>query len=126
MKGDPSKPLHQCNFYGSFEAGNKLKEMLRLGGSKPWKEQMALMTGEPRMNTDALREYFKPLEDWLKQENARNGVTVGWNHDDNNILCHDSPSNDNVPKPVIDGKSIFLFSFLTTHYQTFIQDLGIY
>ena len=36
------------------------------------------MTGEPKMDTAAFREYFKPLEDWLKKENQRNGVHVGW------------------------------------------------
>ena len=38
VKGDPSKPLHQCNFYGSVDAGDKLREMLKLGASRPWKE----------------------------------------------------------------------------------------
>ena len=52
--------------------------MLSLGASKPWKEVMAVMTGEPRMDTAAFREYFMPLENWLKEENARNGVHVGW------------------------------------------------
>ena len=32
--GNPKKPLHLCNFYGSVEAGNKLKEMLELGNHK--------------------------------------------------------------------------------------------
>ena len=64
-----------------------MKKMEVLGASKPWKEAMTVMTGEPRMNTDALREYFSPLENWLKEENKKNGVTVGWDHDDNQILC---------------------------------------
>ena len=37
---DPFKPLHHCNFYGSKEAGDKLKAMLELGSSRPWKEGM--------------------------------------------------------------------------------------
>ena len=103
MKGDPNKPLHQCNFYGSYEAGNKLKEMLKLGSSKPWKEAMAVMTGEPRMNTDALREYFTPLEAWLKKENQKNGVKVGWNHDDNDILCGEAIKKPQVKKTDFKG-----------------------
>ena len=59
---DPEKPLHRCNFFGSKEAGDKLKSMLELGSSRPWKEAMEVMTGEPKMNTDAFREYFKPLD----------------------------------------------------------------
>ena len=38
VKGDPSKPLHQCNLYGSKRAGEKLGEMLKMGKSRPWKE----------------------------------------------------------------------------------------
>jgi len=93
VKGDPTKPLHQCNFFGSKEAGDKLREMEVLGASKPWKEAMTVMTGEPRMNTDALREYFSPLENWLKEENIKNGVKVGWDHDDDEILCKDNEAN---------------------------------
>ena len=76
VKGDPAKPLHQCNFYGSYEAGDKLREMIKLGASKPWKEVMRVMTGEPKMDTNAIRAYFEPLEAWLKAENQRNGITV--------------------------------------------------
>ena len=52
--------------------------MLKLGSSKPWKEAMAAVTGEPKMDTNAFREYFKPLEDWLIEENQKNGARVGW------------------------------------------------
>jgi Angiotensin-converting enzyme len=34
VPNDPKKPLHRCNFYGSREAGDKLREMLKLGASK--------------------------------------------------------------------------------------------
>merc|ERR1719150_2712288 len=78
VKGDQSKPLHQCNFYGSVDAGDKLREMLKLGASRPWKEVMEVMTGEQVMSTEALREYFQPLEAWLRAENSRTGVRVGW------------------------------------------------
>ena len=70
-----------------MEAGNKLKEMLRLGGSRPWKEAMEVMTGEPKMDTDAIREYFAPLELWLRAENKKSGVTVGWEHSDDEVMC---------------------------------------
>ena len=108
VKGDSKKPLHQCNFYGSYAAGDKLKEMLKLGSSKPWKEVMAVMTGEPRMNTDAIREYFKPLEAWLKKENQKNGVKVGWNHDPSNIMCEDKP-RPSVMKTNFQGNEMHAF-----------------
>ena len=92
MKGDPSKPLHLCNLYGSKEAGAKLGEMLKMGKSKPWKEAMEVMTGQPDMSTDAIREYFLPLEKWLKKENKKNGVRVGWDHDDSKVMCSDQTS----------------------------------
>lgn len=81
VPGDPNKPLHRCNFYGSREAGDKLMSMLRLGKSLPWKEVMEVITGEPKMDTGAFREYFKPLEEWLTEENRRNGVHIGWSED---------------------------------------------
>ena len=76
-----------CNFYGSVEAGNKLKEMLELGTSRPWRDAMEKMTGERKMSTKAMREYFQPLEAWLKEENRRNGVTVGWGRTDQDLIC---------------------------------------
>ena len=51
------------------------------------KEVMEVMTGEPKMDTAAFREYFKPLEEWLKEENERTGVTVGWKSKDLTEVC---------------------------------------
>merc|ERR1719244_683719 len=90
--GNPSKPLHLCNIYGSTEAGDKLREMLKLGASKPWTEAMRTMTGQPDMSTTALREYFRPLELWLQQENKKAGVKVGWGHTDIADLCANQSS----------------------------------
>ena len=50
------------------------------------------MTGKPDMSTDAMREYFLPLEKWLKKENKKNGVKVGWDHDDSKVMCSDQTS----------------------------------
>ena len=44
------------------------------------------MTGQPDMSTDALREFFLPLEKWLKKENKKNRVRVGWDHDDSSVM----------------------------------------
>ncbi|KAF4527176.1 hypothetical protein B566_EDAN006101 [Ephemera danica] len=71
-------PLHECDIYKSTAAGNLLGDMLQLGSSKPWPEAMALVTGQPRMDAGALREYFAPLETWLKAENERTGEFIGW------------------------------------------------
>ena len=61
---------------GSKEAGSKLLEMLTLGKSKPWKEVMEMMTGNPNMDTSAFREYFAPLEKWLIKHNKEKNNQV--------------------------------------------------
>ena len=93
---DPYKPLHRCNFYGSKEAGDKLKSMLTLGASKPWKDVMEVMTGQREMDTDAFREYFKPLEDWLIADNAKNNVQVGWTNPNIEDICKSSTSSSSA------------------------------
>ncbi len=93
---DPSKPLHRCDFYGSKEAGKLLFSMLELGSSKPWKEVIEVMTGVPGMRTEAFNEYFKPLEEWLRKENEKNGVTPGWKVDNFEDYC--KPSHADLPK----------------------------
>merc|ERR550525_2138706 len=101
VPGDPKKPLHRCNFYGSVEAGDKLKEMLVLGASRPWKEAMMKMTGQPEMSTKAIREYFEPLEKWLEEQNRLAGVSVGWGATDMSRLCGggDGRAEPETPKP---------------------------
>ncbi|KAI0240228.1 Angiotensin-converting enzyme [Lamellibrachia satsuma] len=69
-------PLHKCDIYQSKKAGNLLKSVLRLGASQPWPDAMEIITGQREFSTAAILEYFKPLHDWLKQENANEHV--GW------------------------------------------------
>src|SRR5260370_1734772 len=63
-------PLHQCSIYGSKEAGQKLKAMLQMGASKPWPDALEVLTGQREMDATALTEYFAPLHQWLKKQNA--------------------------------------------------------
>ncbi|EFN73272.1 Angiotensin-converting enzyme, somatic isoform [Camponotus floridanus] len=51
------------------------------GSSIPWQETLREATGEARLDGSALREYFRPLEDWLRTENLRTGEIVGWSYD---------------------------------------------
>jgi len=53
--------------------------MLGLGSSKPWPDAMEVMTGRREMDAGPLMEYFQPLHDWLRQQNA--GYKVTWDED---------------------------------------------
>lgn len=52
--------------------------MLSLGSSKPWPDAMEILTGTRKMDASGVLGYFKPLHDWLKAENEKNGEFVGW------------------------------------------------
>jgi peptidyl-dipeptidase A len=69
-------PLNRCSVYGSKEAGAKLNAMLSMGASKPWPEALKAMTGTDKADASAIVEYFKPLMDWLKEQNK--GEKEGW------------------------------------------------
>ncbi|HBB88359.1 MAG TPA: peptidyl-dipeptidase [Blastocatellia bacterium] len=62
-------PLYQCSIYGNKKAGEKLKQMLALGLSKPWPEALKAMTGEDKMDATAIIDYFAPLKTWLDEQN---------------------------------------------------------
>lgn len=69
-------PLHRCSFYGNKEVGAKLNAMLEMGASKPWPDALEAFTGSREMSGKAMLDYFKPLMDWLKQQNK--GQKKGW------------------------------------------------
>lgn len=52
--------------------------MLELGFSKPWQDAMEKITGQRNMDTAGLLEYFKPLTDWLTEENKKTNEYIGW------------------------------------------------
>src|SRR3546814_16906 len=69
-------PLHRCSFFGNKEVGKRLNAMLEMGASKPWPDALEVFTGQREMSGQAMIEYFKPLQEWLKQENK--GKQCGW------------------------------------------------
>ncbi|XP_054454528.1 angiotensin-converting enzyme [Anoplopoma fimbria] len=71
-------PLHTCDIYKSKEAGKLLGDVMKLGFSKPWPEAMTMITGQPKMSVQPLMEYFKPLIQWLEEENNKNNDVRGW------------------------------------------------
>lgn len=64
-------PLHRCSIYGNKQAGEKMKQMLALGLSKPWPDALKAMTGEDKMDATAIIDYFAPLKTWLDAENQK-------------------------------------------------------
>ena len=63
-------PLNRCSFYGSKAAGDKLNTMLMAGQSQPWQQTLKTMTGSDYLDAGPMMEYFAPLYNWLKQQNA--------------------------------------------------------
>jgi peptidyl-dipeptidase A len=71
-------PLNRCSIYNNKVAGERLKKMLEMGQSRPWPEALEALTGERQMDATAIADYFAPLKKWLDEQNAKNGVKVGW------------------------------------------------
>lgn len=78
-------PLHDCSIYKSKEAGDRFKELLKLGRSKRWQIALEKVIGHGSeesnghhgmLDASALVEYFSPLAKWLDNENA--GRQCGW------------------------------------------------
>ncbi|XP_067620157.1 angiotensin-converting enzyme-related protein isoform X2 [Eurosta solidaginis] len=78
VKGEPGKPLDNCDIYNSKEAGAAFSKFLSAGGSIHWKQVLKEFTGETEMDPSALLEYFEPLTKWLQVENQRLKVPIGW------------------------------------------------
>lgn len=64
-----------CNYYGNEEVGAFLWELLSLGATRDWREVLRESTGE-EVSTKAMLEYFEPLVEFLREENA--GREIGW------------------------------------------------
>ncbi len=71
-------PLNRCTFYGSKAAGDKLNTMLTAGQSQPAQVTLKQMTGTDHLDAAPMLEYFRPLYEWLKQQNEFNKSKPGW------------------------------------------------
>ncbi|XP_041468678.1 angiotensin-converting enzyme-like [Lytechinus variegatus] len=72
------EPLYKCDIYQSQEAGQLLADMLKMGSSRPWPEALKAIIGSEEISAQSLINYFQPLIDYLKEQNAMNGDVVGW------------------------------------------------
>lgn len=69
---NPEKPLHKCDLEGSKIAGQRLRDGLSMGLSKHWSEALhAITNGERELSANAITEYFKPLHEFLIEENRK-------------------------------------------------------
>lgn len=71
-------PYHKCSIHKSKKAGRKLRRMLELGKSVPWKEALEVMTGSPKLSAKPILDYFQPLADYLDRHRENNGYSLGW------------------------------------------------
>ncbi len=73
---DAEGPLHRASIYGSATAGRRLREMLAMGQSHEWPDALETITGTRTMEADGLLEYFRPLREWLDEQNRH--APSGW------------------------------------------------
>ncbi len=71
LKQDP----HDTDYYGSVELGEFLRDIMTPGASRPWREVLRETTGED-LNGQAIMEYFRPLYDWLVEQNVGRAHTL--------------------------------------------------
>ncbi len=65
LKQDP----HNANYFGSKETGKFLYDLMYPGASVDWREHLQKNVGSD-MSAKAMLEYFAPLMDYLRKENA--------------------------------------------------------
>jgi peptidyl-dipeptidase A len=53
---------------------------METGSSENWRDTLSLAIGENRLDGSALREFFQPLEEWLRNENLRTEQFIGWTY----------------------------------------------
>lgn len=51
---------------------------LSAGASRHWTEVLQEFTGDTTMDSAGILGYFEPLRKWLKEENRKLRVPIGW------------------------------------------------
>lgn len=57
-----------------------IRKLTEPGSSENWRDTLSLAIGENRLDGSAMREFFQPLEEWLRNENLRTEQFVGWTY----------------------------------------------
>lgn len=104
-------PLYKCSIHGSKEAGEKLRNLLKLGSSVEWPIALEQVAGTREISAKPLFEYFKDLHDWLKKENE--GQKIGWDEkcpEGSNLRSQDKIVTDE-PVPSLGNQLAPFFTF---------------
>jgi peptidyl-dipeptidase A len=64
LRHDP----HDTDYWGSGEAGDFLRSLMAPGASRPWRTVLQETTGRD-LDAQAMLEYFRPLQEWLVEQN---------------------------------------------------------
>jgi peptidyl-dipeptidase A len=67
--------VRAANYYGNLKVGRFLRSILQPGATRDWAVVMRQATGED-LNSQALLEYYAPLQEWLEKQNE--GRQVGF------------------------------------------------
>jgi peptidyl-dipeptidase A len=68
--------VHATNYYGSKEVGDFLRDIMRPGASRDWREVLREKTGED-LSARAMLKYFEPLTAYLQEANKGRKHTLG-------------------------------------------------
>lgn len=66
---------HATNYYGNKEVGKFIADIMQPGASKDWRVILKEKTGS-ELSAKAMLDYFNPLMDYLKKENAGRKYTL--------------------------------------------------
>ncbi|XP_050426302.1 angiotensin-converting enzyme-like [Adelges cooleyi] len=93
-------PMHKCDIYRSKEAGRLLSEVMASGYSKPWPQVIKMLTGgrTSALDVQPFIEYFKPLTQWLINENKAD--RVGWSRSNEDIALFESLSKSSSQRSI--------------------------
>jgi peptidyl-dipeptidase A len=68
--------VHATNYYGKKEVGDFLRDIMRPGASRDWREVLHEKTGED-LSARAMLKYFEPLMAYLQEANKGRKHTLG-------------------------------------------------
>jgi peptidyl-dipeptidase A len=66
---------HDTDYYGNRGVGDFLRTIMSPGATRPWRDVLRETTGQ-ELDAQALIQYFKPLEEWLIQQNRGRTHTI--------------------------------------------------